>query len=74
MSQLCGIIVGKKCYVCRSSKPIHLGLLMDNRIEAYCDNCFYCIPQKNRLKITGVEDSGPRGPMEFEYILEWKNE
>jgi hypothetical protein len=67
-------IVGSKCYICSDRRPIHLGLLMDSRIEPYCESCFYCIPEKNRIEITSIEYVESSGPVEYEIILERKNE
>ena len=66
------VIVGSKCYICSDHRPIHLGLLMDNRIEPYCEDCFYCIPEENRIKITDIEYVESSGPVEYEIFLEFE--
>ena len=40
--------------------------LMDSRIEPYCESCFYCIPEKNRIEITSIEYVQSSGPVEYE--------
>jgi hypothetical protein len=45
---------------------------MDNRIEPYCEDCFYCIPEENRIKITDIEYVESSGPVEYEIFLEFE--